>query len=87
MGFNDRMELAAVHAMYFSCGLKIGDDDLLYIDKTNLKADGVYVGYYPKFMGMGTSKNIATKIEVNNGMPTSITRYDKNGNIINVTEL
>ena len=84
---SDRMRLAMVYAMYSSCGLEVGhDDDCLYVKGTSSKANGEYLGYHPKFMGIGTSDKIATRIKSENGEVISIKSYDKNGNITSETD-
>ena len=80
-----RMALAKVYALYYSCGLKL-EDDGVYLDGTDIKADGVYVGYHPKFFMFGKTNIKATEIEVEQGQTVSITSFDKNGNIIRKTD-
>ena len=83
----DRAQIAQIYAMYLSCGLEVGSDDYVYEEGTSKKATGTFCGYWPKFMGIGTSDKIATKIKVTNGQVNKITAFDKNGNITSETEL
>ena len=80
------MNLVKTYAMFSSCGVEDPGDGLLYIKGTSKKAHGTYVGYFPKFIGFGTSNKIAHKLEVDNGELLSITGYDRNGNIIKETK-
>jgi len=79
------MNLVKTYAMFSSCGVE-DKDGLLYIRGTSKKAHGTYFGYYPKFIGFGTSNKIANKLEVDNGELLSITGYDRDGNIIKETK-
>ena len=63
MKFSERMQQVELFAMWSACGVEDKGDGLLYERGTSKKAHGTYLAYYPKFMGMGTSNKVSTKLE------------------------
>ena len=77
------------YSMFNDCGIEErGGDDVLNtpgtmsIKGTSTIADGTFLGYYPKFFGMGKSDKVCTKIVLINGRMQSVTLYDKSGDVI-----
>ena len=76
-----------LYSMFSECGIEErGCDEttggLLYIRGTSEIADGIFLGYYPKFMGVGKSDKVSTKIVLINGRLFSVTLYDKKGDVV-----